>query len=425
MIGLIEICPIESRAIMLQPVMRLVALVFSLTAALFADPSPKAQPKVRAITAFIDIDTKSYTTQFETAAKFLSLARDAYTKAGFEVETIRIATQPFPLYTRGLSHADALKLLRDIDALSKRLNFSPAIGPAMQTDSDDTAAVDLLADLLSEPSRINATLITAASDGIHWKSVQQAARLIKTIGARSLHGQGNFNFAAIAMLKPYGPFFPAAYHLGNSHAFAVGLESANVVTEVFTQNHNPATAEKALAEALTVHLQKAEAIAMTVAKSSGWTYAGIDPTPAPLGEVSIGRAMEAFTGSPFGSSGTMTAAAIITRAVQSIPIHRTGYSGLMIPVMEDAVLGRRWAENTYNTDSLLAYSSVCAAGLDTVPLPGDVTEARIAQILSDVATLGYKWNKPLAARLLPVPGRKAGEQTEFNDPRMANTTIHN
>ena len=400
--------------------MRLAVLPF-----LFALITPAAQqPKVRAITAFVDIDAKSYATQLEATAKFLNSARDAFTKAGFEVETVRIATQPFPQFTRGLSHDDALKLLRDIDAISAKLNFSPAIGPAMQHDSDDTAPVDLLADLLSQPSRINATLITAAEDGIHWKSLAQAARLIKAVGQRSPHGQGNFNFAAVAMLKPYGPFFPAAYHLGGSHHFAIGLEGANVVTEVFSRTQDPVKAEKALAEALTVHLQKAESIATSIAKSSGWTYAGIDPTPAPLGEVSIGRAMEAFTGSPFGSSGTMTAAAVITRAVRSIAVHQTGYSGLMVPVMEDAVLGRRWAQNTYNADSLLAYSSVCAAGLDTVPLPGDVTEARLTQILSDVATLAFKWNKPLAARLLPVPGRKAGEQTEFNDPRMANTTIH-
>jgi uncharacterized protein len=408
------------RPIMLKPVMRLAFLALSVS---FLAPAAQ-QPKVRAITAFIDIDTKSYAAQLETTAKFLNSARDAYTKAGFQVETIRIATQPFPQFTRSLTHADALKLLRDIDAISARLNFSPAIGPAMQHDSDDTAPVDLLADLLSQPSRINATLITAAEDGIHWKSLAQAARLIKAVGMRSPHGQGNFNFAAVAMLRPYGPFFPASYHLGGSHHFAVGLESANVVTEIFTQTQDPVKAEKALAAALTIHLQKAEAIATSIAQSSGWTYAGIDPTPAPLGEVSIGRAMEAFTGSPFGSSGTMTAAAVITRAVRSIAVRQTGYSGLMVPVMEDAVLGRRWAQNTYNADSLLAYSSVCAAGLDTVPLPGDITEARLTQILSDVATLAFKWNKPLAARLLPVPNRKAGEQTEFNDPRMANTTIH-
>jgi uncharacterized protein (UPF0210 family) len=119
----------------------------------------------------------------------------------------------------------------------------------------------------------------------------------------------------------------------------------------------------------------------------------------------------------------MTAAAIITRAVQSVPVKRTGYSGLMVPVLEDNVLAQRWAEGTYTIDSLLAYSAVCAGGLDTVPLPGDVSEQRIGRILGDVATLAYKWNKPLAARLLPVPGGKPGDRTQFGDSRMANTVI--
>jgi uncharacterized protein (UPF0210 family) len=93
-------------------------------------------------------------------------------------------------------------------------------------------------------------------------------------------------------------------------------------------------------------------------------------------------------------------------------------------VLEDEVLVKRWNEGTYNIDSLLAYSAVCAGGLDTIPLPGDISEDRLAQILSDVATLAYKWQKPLAARLLPAPGRKAGERTQFEDSRMVNALIH-
>ena len=196
-----------------------------------------------------------------------------------------------------------------------------------------------------------------------------------------------------------------------------------MVAEVFAQHREPREAEKQLSAALARHMRDAEAVATRVAASSGWTYAGIDPTPAPLGDVSIGAAIESFTGAPFGASGTMTAAAIVTRAVQSVPIKRVGYSGLMVPVLEDNLLARRWAEGTYNMDSLLAYSAVCAGGLDTVPLPGDTSEDQIARILGDVATLAYKWQKPLAVRLLPIPGKKAGDRTEFDDPRMANTTI--
>ena len=145
----------------------------------------------------------------------------------------------------------------------------------------------------------------------------------------------------------------------------------------------------------------------------------------PLGdhEVSIGRAIENFIGAPFGSGGTMTAASVITRAVQSTPVKQVGYAGLMVPVLEDAVLAKRWEEGTYNMDSLLAYSAVCAGGLDTIPLPGDISEERLARIMGDVASLAFKWRKPLAARLLPAPGKKAGDRTAFADDRMANTIV--
>jgi len=109
--------------------------------------------------------------------------------------------------------------------------------------------------------------------------------------------------------------------------------------------------------------------------------------------------------------------------VQSVPVKRIGYSGLMVPVLEDNVLAKRWSEGSYNADSLLAYSAVCAGGLDTIPLPGDISEERIGRILGDVATLAFKWHKPLAARLLPAPGRKAGERTEFEGGVLVNTTI--
>jgi len=109
--------------------------------------------------------------------------------------------------------------------------------------------------------------------------------------------------------------------------------------------------------------------------------------------------------------------------VQSVPVKRTGYSGLMVPVLEDNVLAKRWAEGTYTVDSLLAYSAVCAGGLDTIPLRGDISEDQLARMLGDVASLAFKWQKPLAARLLPVPGAKPGDKTSFGDARMMDTVV--
>jgi len=380
------------------------------------------RPKVRAITAFINIDRQTYAAQYDDTMKFLASAREAYRSAGFEVETVRIATQPYTRYTSGMKRDEALTFLSRLDGLASKLKFSPNIGAAMIGDGDDVSSLDMLAQALAT-TKLNASLVVAGEDGVRWRAIREAAKLIRNIAVRSRRGDGNFNFAVTAMVKPYGPFYPGAWHAGTGRTFAVGLEGANVVADVFAKYHDPREAEKQLAAALAKHLHDAEAVATGIASSSGWTYAGIDPTPAPLGDVSIGRAIELFIGGPFGTSGTMTAAGIITRAVQSVPIHRTGYAGLMVPVLEDNVLAKRWAEGTYNIDSLLAYSAVCAGGLDTVPLPGDVSEERIARILGDVASLAYKWNKPLAARLLPVPGAKAGDRTQFEDPRMANTVI--
>src|SRR5580700_10856787 len=101
------------------------------------------RPKVRAITAFIDVDAAGYATQIAEAVKFLGSARAAYQAAGWEVETIRIATQPFPQYTKGINHDAALALLRSIDALGGKFGFTPSIGPAMSSDNDSNAAVDL------------------------------------------------------------------------------------------------------------------------------------------------------------------------------------------------------------------------------------------------------------------------------------------
>jgi uncharacterized protein (UPF0210 family) len=381
-----------------------------------------SRPGIRAVTAFIEIDRNNYAAKIEETQKFLAVAREALNRAGFDGAGGRITTQPFPVYTKGLPHDEALDLIRKLRESASKARTGLNIGAAMLNDNDGTAPVALLADILSSIS-VNANVIMADERGIHWRAIREAAKLIKDVSQRSPHGDGNFNFGAIAMMKPFGPYYPGSYHLGKGHAFALAMEGANVVGDVFARYHDPREAEEHLSEAFTKYTKEAETVAMQVAASTGWTYEGIDATPAPLKDISIGGAIESFIGGPFGSSGTLTASGIITRAVQSTPVKRTGYSGLMIPVMEDNLLARRWAEGTYNLDSILAYSAVCAGGADTVPLPGDVSEEQIARILADVAWLAYKWNKPLAARLLPAPGKQPGQQTEFSGGALTNTTV--
>ncbi len=400
-------------------------LLLAAACAATAEAADYTKPKVRAITAFVSLERADYARQVAATLAVLREAQRDFEQQGYTVESVRITTQPLAELLRGQSDAQALGFLKELDDLAARENFLPNIGPAMLHDGDDPHTMQLLGEALSTLSQLNASAIIAADDGIHWKVVHAAARLVRYVADHSPHSQGTFNFAATAMLGPYGPFYPGAYHLGAGERLAIGFEGANVVAEVFARTHGDFDAAVAeLTRQLTVHARVAEAVGSQVASRHGWTFMGVDPTPAPLADVSIGGAIETFTGARFGSSGTMTAALVITTAVKAVPVRQIGYAGLMVPVMEDKVLARRWAEGTYDIDALLAYSAVCATGIDTVPLPGNISEAQLERIYGDVASLAWKWHKPLAARLLPVAGRKAGEATDFSDQYLFNTKIH-
>jgi uncharacterized protein (UPF0210 family) len=385
----------------------------------------QSKPKVRTVTGFVRIDPGTYQKQIADALVVLRTAKREFIAEGYQVETLRLTTQPLGELVAGMSNEQALAYLALLDHLSVKEDFLLNVGPAMMHDTDDPATMHLLELALSTLPNIEASAIIADEAGIHWKTIHRTSELVKYVAEHSPRSQGTFNFTATAMLKPLSPFFPGSYHTGAGRQFAIGFEGANVVAEVFTKDKgNAAAATADLTAALTTHAKVADTIGNKVAQETGWTYVGLDPTPAPLGDVSIAAAIEDFTGAKFGSSGTLTAARIITAAVKAVPVKQIGYSGLMVPVLEDKVMAKRWAESAFNIDSLLAYSSVCGTGLDTIPLPGDVTIEQMDRMYADVASLATKWNKPLSARLQPIPNKMPGDQTDFKSPYLFNTMIH-
>jgi uncharacterized protein (UPF0210 family) len=385
----------------------------------------QSKPNVRTVTGFVRIDPGTYQKQIADALVVLRTAKREFIAEGYQVEALRLTTQPLGELVAGMSNEQALAYLAQLDKLSVKDDFLLNVGPAMMHDSDNPATMHLLELALSTLPNIEASAIIADEAGIHWKTIHRTSELVKYVAEHSPRSQGTFNFTATAMLKPLSPFFPGSYHTGAGRQFAIGFEGANVVAEVFTKDKgNAAAATADLTAALTTHAKVADTIGNKVAQETGWTYVGLDPTPAPLGDVSIAAAIEDFTGAKFGSSGTLTAARIITAAVKAVPVKQIGYSGLMVPVLEDKVMAKRWAESAFNIDSLLAYFSVCGTGLDTIPLPGDVTIEQMDRMYADVASLATKWNKPLSARLQPIPNKKPGDQTDFKSPYLFNTMIH-
>jgi uncharacterized protein (UPF0210 family) len=145
-------------------------------------------------------------------------------------------------------------------------------------------------------------------------------------------------------------------------------------------------------------------------------FGGIDFSLAPFPDDahSLGNAVEKMGIPKIGYHGSLAAAAILTEAIDRADFPHTGFSGFMQPILEDSVLARRTAERILTIKDALLYSAVCGTGLDTIPLPGESTAEQITPLLLDLCALALRLDKPLTARLMPIPGKQAGDETNFD-----------
>jgi uncharacterized protein (UPF0210 family) len=154
-------------------------------------------------------------------------------------------------------------------------------------------------------------------------------------------------------------------------------------------------------------------------------FKGIDFSPAPYPELdkSIGSCIENMGFEYFGSHGASFGVSLIKDSIPNDLEKSLGFSGFMQPVLEDFTIARRLSENKFNLDTLLLYSCLCGTGLDCIPLPGKITVKELFYILLDICVISLKLNKPLTARLMPIPGKIAGDPIEFDFEYFAPSNI--
>lgn len=176
---------------------------------------------------------------------------------------------------------------------------------------------------------------------------------------------------------------------------------------------------------LVLEIEKHGKMLAQIARSLDCKFGGIDFSLAPFPDDahSLGKAVETIGVPRIGQHGSLAAAALLTEAIERADFPHTGFSGFMQPVLENSILAKRAADGTLTVKDILLYSAVCGTGLDTVPLPGDTTAAQLVPLLLDVCALALRLDKPLTARLMPVPGKQAGDETSFNFGFFANSRI--
>jgi len=377
--------------------------------------------RIRTITAGVNLASTTDLKTIESAIDFLQRARKKFEDEGYEIQTVRIATQPFSQYLNGKSRTDALADLKKIDDVLSARNVILSLGPVITDDRHDSDFARWAAQLVQQTKNISFSVTVASERGIHTQTALTAAEAILAISKASPGGEGNFRFTAAANCPP-GPFFPVAYHRGPI-GFSIGLETPRLLQQAFEQAKDIEDAKQKLSTLLNSELQPVEKLAEEISREQNREYFGIDVSPAPSKDASIGAAIEALTHAPFGASSTLTACAAITEVLKSLKIKICGYSGLMLPVLEDPVLATRAAEGRYTVRELLLYSSVCGTGLDVVPLAGDTPVDEVAALIRDVAALSSKLHKPLAARLFLIPGKRAGDRVEFSNPFLTSSVV--
>jgi uncharacterized protein len=378
--------------------------------------------KIRAITAFFDPAGEAGSQMVARLGRFKQAARGRFEGAGYEVQTTRLATTPFPGWLPS-DRNDALRVASSLEQAARQAGFAYlGLGPALP---GLPAGYELVLALLEATQDVFMGGVIANLDqGISLPAVRACARIIERAATLTPDGFTNLRFTALANVPPWGPFFPAAHAGAGGPAFALAMEAADAAVNAFSQAGSLADARRGLLMELERNAGMLEEVGASLEAEFRVAFKGIDFSLAPFPQPgsSIGNALEQLGVARLGLAGSLGTAAFLADTLDRGRWKRTGFNGLMLPVLEDSTLAQRSGQPLSVKDMLL-FSAVCGTGLDTVPLPGDASAAQLEGLLLDVAALSLRLNKPLTARLMPVPGKRAGEMTSFDFGYFSNGQV--
>ncbi|MBL8090345.1 MAG: DUF711 family protein [Anaerolineales bacterium] len=377
--------------------------------------------KIRSITYFCNPKYPLDEKILRKAGEFLSKAKSTYESAGYEVQTVRLATIPFPKLLGEKNINDLSKFANEFSKTIQEVGISYAsLGPALP---DSAKSYQVIPEAISASENIFFSGVMADDKKIHLAQIKACAEIIVRNARLDANGFANLRFAALANVNAGAPFFPAAYWDNDEPAFAIAVESADVAVKAFETESSLGESRSVLISEIEKHGQAIEKIAKK--ELSEIKFLGIDFSFAPFPDDahSLGKAVENMGVKKIGLHGSLASAAILTEAIERANFLHVGFNGFMQPVLEDSVLAKRAADGTLTIKDALLYSAVCGTGLDTVPLPGDSKADEIAPLLLDLCALSLRLNKPLTARLMPIPNKSAGDETNFDFAFFANSKV--
>ncbi len=355
--------------------------------------------------------------------KFADVVEQKY---GIPITNRRISVTPVSILLEPLPRKVevAVQVAKTLDIATKEagINFIGGFGAMVQkgmTSSDETL-IDSIPLALSKTKRVCSFLNLASSKaGMNMTAIAKFGHTLKDLAARTQNGAGCAKIAVFANVPEDNPFMAGAHHGIGEPDFSlnIGISGPGVVRNVVLQNPDCDLTQLSEVIKRTVFkiTRAGELIGRELAELMEVDFGIVDISLASTTSAgdSVAEIIEAMGVSQIGLPGSTAALAMLMDAVKKGGAMASGniggLSGTFIPVSEDAGMIRAVKAGTLTLEKLEALTSVCSVGLDMFAVPGDTPAEVLSAIIADELSIGMINNKTTSVRVIPVPGKKAGQ----------------
>ncbi|MEO1665827.1 MAG: PFL family protein [Chloroflexota bacterium] len=358
-------------------------------------------------------------------------------KYGIPVVNKRISITPIAHVGASATEADFVKLAHALDEAAKEVGVDFVGGFSAKVENGmskaDHALINAMPEALNSTDRVCGSInVGTTREGINMDAIVEIGRMIKGLadGSAASGGFGAAKFVVFTNQPISNPFMAGAIHGVGQHEILinVGVSGPGVIHRALQRKlnefnngkrpglHDLADEIKRAAFRVT---RCGELIGRRVAEELNVPFGVVDLSLAPTPRVgdSVGEIIHTLGVDAIGAPGSTAIVALLNDAVKKGGAFASqsvgGLSGAFIPVMEDRALADAVADDSLVLEKLEAITSVCSVGLDMVAIPGDTDAATISAIIADEMVIGMINNKTTAVRIIPVPGKAAGEHVSF------------
>ncbi len=368
------------------------------------------------------------------ARRLVPTAEEIEGELGVPIVNKRLSVTPIALVVEPAASAgetDLTPVAQALDAAAKEVgvNFVGGFSALVHKGitGGDRALIDSLPSALAATERVCSSVnVASRRAGINMDAVALMGERIKDVAARTADkgGLGCAKLVIFSNIPEDNPFMAGAMHGTGEPELVinVGVSGPGVVAEAL-RRLGPTADLLAVAETIKRTAFKitrvGELAGREAARRLGVPFGIVDLSlaPTPVKGDSVAEILELMGLGRAGAPGTTAALALLTDAVKKGGAMASssvgGLSGAFIPVSEDGAMDDAVKEGALTLEKLEAMSSVCSVGLDMVVIPGDTPKETIAGIIADEMAIGVINGKTTAVRIIPVPGKKAGDRVEF------------